>query len=251
MSVIQVVDGGRGSRTDNGGGSPRLQHCAQPPNSSGGGGGGGSSGSGSRTKDARYQQQLQQQRHHGGSMLKQPSLNEPADVVRRALDFKCQGTQCYKDKKYREAIGKYHRALLEIKGLCRVLGDPDTGSKPPSPLLPTISKSSLTDEQKGDMENAELECYNSLAACLLQMELVNYERVKEYCLKVLHKEGKNFKALYRSGVAYYHLGEFQKALYYLKESHKQEPSDTNAIRYIQLTEMKIRRSVQREKKEAT
>lgn len=56
------------------------------------------------------------------------------------------------------------------------------------------------------------------------MELVNYERVKEYCLKVLNKEGKNFKALYRSGVAYYHLGDFQKALYYLKESNKQEPS---------------------------
>ncbi|XP_031703283.1 tetratricopeptide repeat protein 9A [Anarrhichthys ocellatus] len=240
MSVIQPGHDGRGGRTDNGGGSPRLQHCAQPPNSS--------SSSSSRTKDARYQQQ----RHHGGSMLKQPSLNEPADVVRRALDFKCQGTQCYKDKKYREAIGKYHRALLEIKGLCRVLGDPDTGSKPPSPLLPTMSKSTtLTDEQKGDMENAELECYNSLAACLLQMELVNYERVKEYCLKVLYKEGKNFKALYRSGVAYYHLGEFQKALHYLKESHKQEPSDTNAIRYIQLTEMKIRRNAQREKKEAT
>ncbi|KAI4793510.1 hypothetical protein KUCAC02_024706 [Chaenocephalus aceratus] len=218
------------------GGSPRQ--CAQPP---------------SRSKDARIQQQQQQQqqlqRHHGASMLKQPSLNEPGDVVRRALDFKSQGTQCYKDKKYREAIGKYHRALLEIKGLCRVLGDPEI--KTLSPLLPTLSKpSSLTEEQKGAMENAELECYNSLAACLLQMELVNYERVKEYCLKVLYKEGKNFKALYRSGVAYYHLGEFQKALYYLKESHKQEPSDTNAIRYIQLTEMKIRRNAQREKKEA-
>uniref|UniRef100_A0A8C7X096 Tetratricopeptide repeat domain 9 n=1 Tax=Oryzias sinensis TaxID=183150 RepID=A0A8C7X096_9TELE len=85
----------------------------------------------------------------------------------------------------------------------------------------------------------------------ISMELVNYERVKEYCLKVLLKEGKNFKALYRSGVAYYHLGDFQKALHYLKESHKQEPSDTNVIRYIQLTEMKIRRNAQREKKEAT
>lgn len=251
MSVIQAghdgrVDSGKGSHTDNACGSPRLQQCAHPPSSSS-----------SRTKDARYQQQLQQQqlqqqKHHGGSMLKQPSYNEPADVVRRALDFKSQGTQCYKDKKYREAIGKYHRALLEIKGLCRVLGDPDSSSKSPSSLLPTISKSTtLTDEQKGAMENAELECYNSLAACLLQMELVNYERVKEYCLKVLNKEGKNFKALYRSGVAYYHLGDFQKALYYLKESHKQEPSDTNVIRYIQLTEMKIRRNAQREKKEAT
>jgi len=56
------------------------------------------------------------------------------------------------------------------------------------------------------------------------MELVNYERVKEYCLKVLRKEGENFKALYRSGVAYYHLGDFNKALHYLKESHKQQPT---------------------------
>lgn len=69
-------------------------------------------------------------------------------------------------------------------------------------------------------------------ACLLQMELVNYERVKEYCLKVLLKEGKNFKALYRSGVAYYHLGDFQKALHYLKESHKQEPSGEKSQRRL-------------------
>lgn len=146
MSVIQA---GHEGRVDGGGGSPRLQPRAQPPNSSS-----------SRSKDPRYQQQ----RHHGGSMLKQPSQNEPADAVRRALDFKSQGTQCYKDKKYREAIGKYHRALLEIKGLCRVLGEPDASSKSPSPIMPSISKSTtLTDEQKGAMENAELECYNSLA----------------------------------------------------------------------------------------
>lgn len=152
MSVVAGYDGGKGSQSDSGGGSSRLQHCAQSPSSS------------SRTKDARYQQQLLQQRHHAGSMLKQPSHSEPADVVRRALDFKCQGTQCYKEKKYREAIGKYHRALLEIKGLCRVLGDPDSSSKPLSSLPLSIAKSTtLTDEQKGAMENAELECYNSLA----------------------------------------------------------------------------------------
>lgn len=174
MSAVKAgidgrVDSGRGGFADGsssvgggggGCGSPRLQQCAQPPNNSN-----------SRTKDTRYyhhqqqQLQLQQQKNLGGSMWKQPSHCEPADVVRRALDFKCQGTQCYKDKKYREAIGKYHRALLEIKGLCRVLGDPDPSSKSPSCLLPTtISKfTTLTDEQKGAMENAELECYNSLA----------------------------------------------------------------------------------------
>ncbi|XP_009632453.1 tetratricopeptide repeat protein 9A, partial [Egretta garzetta] len=61
-------------------------------------------------------------------------------------------------------------------------------------------------------------------SCLLQAELVNYERVKEYCLKVLQKEGENFKALYRSGVAFYHLGDFNKALYYLKEARSRQPT---------------------------
>ncbi|XP_009865964.1 PREDICTED: tetratricopeptide repeat protein 9A-like [Apaloderma vittatum] len=87
----------------------------------------------------------------------------------------------------------------------------------------------------------------SPAACLLQAELVNYERVKEYCLKVLQKEGENFKALYRSGVAFYHLGDFNKALYYLKEARSRQPTGTNVIRYIQLTEMKLSRCSQREK----
>lgn len=53
---------------------------------------------------------------------------------------------------------------------------------------------------------------------------MNYERVKEYCLKVLQKEGENFKALYRSGVAFYHLGDFNKALYYLKEARSRQPT---------------------------
>ncbi|EFB26655.1 hypothetical protein PANDA_016489 [Ailuropoda melanoleuca] len=61
-------------------------------------------------------------------------------------------------------------------------------------------------------------------ACLLQAELVNYERVKEYCLKVLKKEGENFKALYRSGVAFYHLGDYDKALYYLQEARTRQPT---------------------------
>lgn len=53
---------------------------------------------------------------------------------------------------------------------------------------------------------------------------MNYERVKEYCLKVLQKEGENFKALYRSGVAFYHLGDYNKALYYLKEARSRQPT---------------------------
>uniref|UniRef100_A0A6I8P8N7 Tetratricopeptide repeat domain 9 n=1 Tax=Ornithorhynchus anatinus TaxID=9258 RepID=A0A6I8P8N7_ORNAN len=118
-------------------------------------------------------------------------------VIQRAQDFKSQGAQCYKDKKFREAIGKYHRALLELKGL------------PAHPRTPALAH-----HQAQLVEAIEVDCYNSLAACLLQAELVNYERVKDYCLKVLKKEGENFKALYRSGVA----------LHYLKEARYRQPT---------------------------
>lgn len=62
------------------------------------------------------------------------------------------------------------------------------------------------------------------AACLLQSELVNYERVREYCLKVLEKQQGNFKATYRAGIAFYHLGDYACALRYLQEARSQEPT---------------------------
>ncbi|KAM5129528.1 tetratricopeptide repeat protein 9A [Mantella aurantiaca] len=172
---------------------------------------------------------------------------DPGQLIHRSMDFKSQGAQCYKDKKYREAIGKYHRALLELKGLP---GEQDAGrdcatGTQQQPSIPGQGR--LTEEQRRAVESIQVDCYNSLAACLLQAELVNYERVKEYCLKVLKKEGENFKALYRSGVAFYHLGDYDKALYYLKEAKSRQPTDTNVIRYIQLAEMKLSRCSQREK----
>ncbi|KAM6393925.1 LOW QUALITY PROTEIN: tetratricopeptide repeat protein 9A [Pluvialis apricaria] len=178
---------------------------------------------------------------------------EPGELIGRALDFKSEGAQCYKDKKFREAIGKYHRALLELKALLLLLSQEPPGQRPPAAAATTAATAAaaaaggLSEEQRQAVEAIEVDCYNSLAACLLQAELVNYERVKEYCLKVLQKEGENFKALYRSGVAFYHLGDFNKALYYLKEARSRQPTDTNVIRYIQLTEMKLSRCSQREK----
>lgn len=136
--------------------------------------------------------------------------------------------------------------MLELKGLQPVPGEQERDSRAASPPgAPNPGR--LSEEQSKTVEAIEIDCYNSLAACLLQAELVNYERVKEYCLKVLKKEGENFKALYRSGVAFYHLGDYDKALYYLKEARTRQPTDTNVIRYIQLTEMKLSRCSQREK----
>ncbi|XP_008580831.1 PREDICTED: tetratricopeptide repeat protein 9B [Galeopterus variegatus] len=105
----------------------------------------------------------------------------------------------------------------------------------------------LSEEQRRLVENTEVECYDSLTACLLQSELVNYERVREYCLKVLEKQQGNFKATYRAGIAFYHLGDYARALRYLQEARSREPTDTNVLRYIQLTQLKMNRcSLQRE-----
>ncbi|XP_004390926.1 tetratricopeptide repeat protein 9B [Trichechus manatus latirostris] len=102
-------------------------------------------------------------------------------------------------------------------------------------------------EQRRLVENTEVECYDCLTACLLQSELVNYERVREYCLKVLEKQQGNFKATYRAGIAFYHLGDYPRALRYLQEARSREPTDTNVLRYIQLTQLKMNRcGLQRE-----
>lgn len=63
-----------------------------------------------------------------------------------------------------------------------------------------------------------------LIACLLQSELVNYERVKEYCLKVLGHQQDHFKAMYRAGIAFYHLGDYECALRYLRDAKCREPT---------------------------
>ncbi|XP_061734150.1 tetratricopeptide repeat protein 9B [Nerophis ophidion] len=162
--------------------------------------------------------------------------------IQKAVDFKAEGHRCYKEKKFREAIGKYHRALLQLKGTHVV--DGTTGSEV---NLLSQAAAKLTEEQRRAVDNTEIECYDSLTACLLQSELVNYERVKEYCLKVLSHQRDHFKAMYRAGIAFYHLGDYECALRYLKDAKSREPADTNVLRYIQLTEMKMSKTGLRER----
>ncbi|XP_004441661.1 PREDICTED: tetratricopeptide repeat protein 9B [Ceratotherium simum simum] len=165
--------------------------------------------------------------------------------LRAAVAFKAEGQRCYREKKFREAIGKYHRALLQLKA---AQGARPGGLPAPAPGPATSpGPARLSEEQRRLVENTEVECYDSLTACLLQSELVNYERVREYCLKVLEKQQGNFKATYRAGIAFYHLGDYARALRYLQEARSREPTDTNVLRYIQLTQLKMNRcSLQRD-----
>lgn len=77
--------------------------------------------------------------------------------IQKAIDFKLEGHRCYKEKKFREAIGKYHRALLQLKGIHVV--DGTTGSEV---NLLNQAAAKLTEEQRRSVESTEIECYDSL-----------------------------------------------------------------------------------------
>lgn len=55
------------------------------------------------------------------------------------------------------------------------------------------------------------------------MEPVNYERVKEYSQKVLERQPDNAKALYRAGVAFFHLQDYDQARHYLLAAVNRQP----------------------------
>lgn len=64
---------------------------------------------------------------------------------------------------------------------------------------------------------------------------MNYERVKEYCLKVLGHQQDHFKAMYRAGIAFYHLGDYECALRYLRDAKCREPTGGFMIALISYT----------------
>uniref|UniRef100_A0A8D0C571 Tetratricopeptide repeat protein 9C n=1 Tax=Salvator merianae TaxID=96440 RepID=A0A8D0C571_SALMN len=159
--------------------------------------------------------------------------------LQQAQAFKEEGNHCYKEGRFRDAVSRYHWALLQVKGL-----DPSV----PSPLQEFgAERPAITPEQEIALHGTQCDCYNNLAACLLQMEPVNYNRVKEYSLKVLERQPANTKALYRAGVAFYHLRDYDRAHQYLTAATNKQPKDANVKRYLQLTETQLSNYHQKEK----
>ncbi|XP_049635866.1 tetratricopeptide repeat protein 9C isoform X1 [Suncus etruscus] len=135
--------------------------------------------------------------------------------LQEAQLYKEQGNQRYREGKYRDAVSRYHRALLQLRGLDPSLPSPIPNLGPQGPTL--------TPEQENILHSIQTDCYNNLAACLLQMEPVNYERVKEYSQKVLERQPANAKALYRAGVAAFHLQDYDQARHYLQAADHRRP----------------------------
>ncbi|KAI1898673.1 hypothetical protein AGOR_G00074800 [Albula goreensis] len=160
-------------------------------------------------------------------------------MLQDAMRLKTEGNTCYREKRIRAAIGRYHRALLLLRGLDSEVTSAVKGFGPQVPAI--------THEQEELLRNIQVDCYNNLAACLLQRECVDYARVQEYSLRVLQWRPGDIKALYRAGVATLGLGDAHTARHYLCQASRGQPNDVNVRRYLQQAEERLNRDYQKEK----
>ncbi|XP_038868344.1 tetratricopeptide repeat protein 9C-like [Salvelinus namaycush] len=168
-----------------------------------------------------------------------PSGAKVDSQLQDALHLKMEGNKFYKEKNLRSAIGRYHRSLLILRSLDSDVTAAVKGFGPEVPVL--------TAGQEELLRNTQVDCYNNLAACLLQRECVDYMRVQEYSLRVLQWRPGDIKALYRAGVASLQLGNAQSAKQYLTQASKGQPNDTNVRRHLQQAEDRLSTEYQKEK----
>ncbi|XP_062281783.1 tetratricopeptide repeat protein 9C [Scomber scombrus] len=159
--------------------------------------------------------------------------------LEEATQMKTEGNAFYREKNIRSAIGRYHRALLVLRGLDSEVLASVKGFGPEIPALTT--------EQEALLRNTQVDCYNNLAACLLQRQSVDYARVREYSLRVLQWRPGDVKALYRAGVATLELGDAETAKQYLTQACREQPNDANVRKHLQRAEEKLNRELQKEK----
>lgn len=169
-----------------------------------------------------------------------PSPSKPNwALLEEAVQMKTEGNAFYREKNLRSAIRRYHSALLILRSLdSEMMSCVKMLGPMPQPLSP---------EQETLLRNTQVDVYNNLAACLLQKESVNYARVKEYSLRVLHWQPHNVKALYRAGVATLELGDAQTAKEHFTQAFKEQPHDVNVKKYLQKAEERLNQDLQKEK----
>ncbi|XP_077433498.1 tetratricopeptide repeat protein 9C isoform X2 [Vanacampus margaritifer] len=168
-----------------------------------------------------------------------PALKPVWALLEEAGQMKTEGNAFYREKNIRAAVGRYHRALLILRSLDSKVQLTLKGFGPERPPL--------TSEQETFLRNTQVDCFNNLAACLLQKASVDYSRVREYSLRVLEQRPGDAKALYRAGVATLELGDAQTAKQYLTQACMIQPDDVNVRRYLQRVKEKLSHELVQEK----
>ncbi|TKC34059.1 hypothetical protein EI555_009622, partial [Monodon monoceros] len=125
--------------------------------------------------------------------------------LQEAQLYKEERNQCYQEGKCRDAVCGYHRALQQLRGLDPSLPSPIPNLGPQGPAL--------TPEQENVLHTTQTDCYNNLAACLLQME-PNYDQAQHYLMAAVNRQPKDasvrrYLQLMQSELSSYHRKEKQ------------------------------------------
>lgn len=132
-----------------------------------------------------------------------------------ALKHKENANRFYKEKRYLQAFELYHRSLCYITNFIN--------EEP-------------CDEHEVYLEKSNelvLSIYSNMAACQLIYE--NHRAVIENCSSALKMNPVFVKALYRRGLAYFNLNDYELALKDLQSAHKLQPDDKNIEELLKKT----------------
>lgn len=160
------------------------------------------------------------------------------DKLEKAEIYKKEGNERFKAKAYKTAIGKYHRAMLYLKGI----DASKQGSLMPSVFGDRETEVKMPKDVQKDFVKLKADCYNNLAACILLTESPTYEKVLQYCDEVIQLSPNNAKAIYRKGVALYNLSRLDDALEELLKAQSLPTGmkDQNIKRYIGLCQQQAK-----------
>ncbi|XP_051166553.1 uncharacterized protein LOC127284885 [Leptopilina boulardi] len=132
----------------------------------------------------------------------------PEEKYEIALNYKESGVKLFKLTRYIDAFYKFSKA-------CKILI-----------TLEPINDLNIVDDNKNllkNIHNLRIHLYNNIAECHMHRE--NYDYVIILCNKVLNCDVNNVKALYRRGVAYGNLQNFDNAVEDLKKVLQLEPNN--------------------------
>ncbi|XP_023231506.1 tetratricopeptide repeat protein 9C-like isoform X1 [Centruroides sculpturatus] len=170
------------------------------------------------------------------------------EKLQTAKKFKEEGNNLYKSKNYKMAMGKYHRALLYVKGIEEHHQKNNLPSMFYQGNLRQNNTKSLSKNIQEEVKILKADCYNNLAASLLHQRNVKYEKVIQYCNEVITIKPNNVKALYRKGVSYYNLRDYDQCLETLQNAKQYlNTKDSNIEQYIKLSEEHLQRYKQKER----
>jgi len=172
------------------------------------------------------------------------SIDEKLDIANR---YKEEGNALYKKKEFKQAIGKYSRATLYLKGI-----DTDLHGTPAFLQAASVNpdqKNCITKEQEKQCIQLNISVHNNLAMCMLQQDNSNFERVKHLAEVVIELDKNNEKAWFRHGQACVKLKDIDTAL----DSFKQVVSisggaNKEAVKSVKECEIKLQGQKLKEKR---